>query len=395
MGLRDEMAAMAPQGQIPVTHMLPSGWQPSVTYQPGGGADVVTLGVGSPQESTWVDEVRAMGVVIPEGWTVRLVQISHDPAAWVRHVQGDDATTEAVTRRRYAVEPAKALAKVDDLLASIGKPRARAKTTSGDSAFIHCLADWQVGKEAYGMGTDEIIANVLAGLDRGIERLKIERKRRPIGTVVLAALGDLCEGSASQGGAVMLQSDLGVTEQIRVIRRLLLEHVKAYAPLVDRLIVPTAPGNHDQPHRFGGIAPRGHDSWAVDAALQVADALHLAGGYEHVEIVTPDIDDLTVTIEAAGTIIGLAHGHQMKKGQAHAWWAKQGHARARIGQADILLTGHYHHFHAETDGKRTHIQCPTADTGSPWYDQRAGGRTQAGTLTFITSNGTWTGLEIL
>ena len=110
----------------------------------------------------------------------------------------------------------------------------------------------------------------------------------------------------------MLSSDLGVTEQIRVIRRLLLEHVKAYAPLVDRLVVPSAPGNHDQPHRFGGIAPRGHDSWAVDAALQVADALHLAGGYEHVEIVTPDIDDLTVQPSALSEGIAAIGGDEVR-----------------------------------------------------------------------------------
>ena len=50
--------------------------------------------------------------------------------------------------------------------------------------------------------------------------------------------------------------------------------------------------------------------------MQVADALHLAGGYDHVQFITPDVDDLTVTVEAAGTIIGCAHGHQFRVDKA-------------------------------------------------------------------------------
>lgn len=393
MNLADALSS-APDGPQVRASNLPAGWQPSVAYMPTGGAEVVTLGIGAPDESTWTDDVRALGVSVPDGWQCRLVEVRHDPAAWVRYAQGEDATTEAVTRRRYVVEPARGSVDIDELVAAVGRPRAKVKATSGEAAFVHCLADMQVGKVAYGLGADDIVARVLRGLDIGVERLKYERKRKPIGTVVLALLGDLCEGVASQNGAVALTSDLGITEQVRVVRRLLLEHVKAYAPLVDRLVVPTAPGNHDQPHRLMGLAPKATDSWAVDVACQVGDALHLAGGYEHVEIVTPEVDDLTVTIEAGGTIIGLAHGHQIKRGQGHVWWAKQGHARHRIGGADLLLTGHFHHLRVETDGKRTWIQAGTSDPGSPWYDQRHGGRGEGGTLTLFAEGGTWHSMDV-
>lgn len=394
MGLLDEMGEAPSAGQVPVVN-LPNGWTPSVAYDPSGAVDVVTIGVGQPAESTWADEVRAMGVTIPDGWTVRLVEVRHDPAAWVRHAQGEDATTEAVTRRRYAVEPARGSVDLDELLKAIGKPRAKAKTTTGAAAYVHCMADLQIGKIAYGQGTEETIGFLLSTLDQSVERLKYERKRRPIGTVVLAMLGDLCEGNSSQGGAVLLQSDLGVTEQVRVVRRLLLEHVKAFAPLVDRVVVPTAPGNHDQPHRFGGISPKATDSWAVDVACQVADALAMAPGYDHCQIVCPEDDDLTVTIEAGDTIIGLAHGHQIKRGDGHGWWARQAHARHRIGAADLLLTGHYHHLRIENSGPKVWMQAMASDAGSPWFDQRYGGRGKAGTLTFIAQNHGFTSLEVL
>ncbi len=393
----DELANASPDGQVPAAS-LPAGWAPSVTYDPSGRAEVVTLGAGQPgDESTWSDEVRALGVDIPPGWSARLVQVSHDPKAWVRHAQGEDAVTEQVTRRKYVIEPTRLAVDVDELVAAIGKKKPAVREPVRDGwAYVHTIADWQIGKEAYGQGTEQTVGRILDGLDASVARIKREGKRRPIGTIVLASLGDLCEGVVSQNGGVALSSDLGLTEQLRVIRRLLLEHVKVLAPLADRLIVPTAPGNHDQAYRLMGMTAAATDSFAVDAAMQVADALHLAGGYDHVQFITPDVDELTVTVEAAGTILGMAHGHQFRgPDKAQDWWAKQGHARKRIGQAHILLSGHFHHLRVSDDSGRIHIGCPTVDPGSPWFDQRNGGGPNAGVLTFLTRDGGWTGLEIL
>ena len=222
----EELAAAAPDGQVP-NASLPSGWAPSVAYDPSGRAEVVVLGTGQPgDESTWAEEVRALGVEIEPGWSVRLAEIRHDPRAWVRHEQGEKATTEPVTRRRYVVEPARpASVDIDELIAGIGKKRPKPPVqTAGVQpwAFVHCIADWQVGKVAYGQGTEQTIQRILDGLEASVARIKRESKRRPIRTIVLASLGDLCEGVASQNGGVLLSSDLGVTEQLRVVRRLLL-----------------------------------------------------------------------------------------------------------------------------------------------------------------------------
>lgn len=401
MSLSDELGRLTATNsadQAP-TYSVPPSWQPSVNYDPTGRAEVVTLGTGQPgEESTWTEEVRALGVEVPPGWSVRLVEVRHDPSAWVRHGQGLDAVTESVTRRRWVVEPARGHLDVDELVASIGKKRPPVPdSVQGGWAYIHCISDWQMGKTAYGLGSDTAVQRILDALDKSLKRLKIEHKRRSVDTIVIAGLGDLCEGITSQKGAVALASDLGVTEQLRVIRRLLLEHVKAFAPLAPRVVLTSVPGNHDEPHRLLGSHPRADDSFAVDAAVQVADALQLAGGFDHVETVLPDIDDLTITIEAAGTIIGMAHGHQFRTGKAHDWWAKQGHARHRIGQAHLLLTGHYHHLRVHEESGRTWIQSPASgDPGSPWFDQKHGGVAgHGGVVTLLTREGKWTGLEIL
>ena len=396
----EDLAAASPGGQVDPGYSLPAGWSPSVTYDASGRAEVVVVGAGQPGKDAhaWAAEVRNCGVDLPPGWSARLVEIRTDPRAWVRHAQGEDAVTEPVTRRKYVVEPTRSAAvDVDELVAAIGKKRPTPAKTTGDAwAYVHAIADWQIGKEAYGQGTEQTVGRILDGLEASVARIKREGKRRPIGTIVLASLGDLCEGVVSQGGGVALSSDLGLTEQLRVIRRLLLEHVKALAPLAESLVVPTAPGNHDQAYRLMGMSAAATDSFAVDAAMQVADALHLAGGYDHVTFITPDVDDLTVTIEAEGTVIGMAHGHQFRGPEkAQDWWAKQGHARKRIGQAHILMRGHFHHLRVTDDSGRVHIQAPTVDPGSPWYDNKNGGGPQSGVLTLLTRAGHWTGLEIL
>jgi predicted phosphodiesterase len=400
MSLSDELAKFtatnsAPQAQV---SGLPSGWTPSVNYDGSGRAEVVTLGTGQPgEESTWADEVRAFGVDVPPGWSVRLVAVTTDPGAWVRHAQGEDAVTEAVTRRKYVVEPTRKLADIDELIAAIGKKRPATPAPVEDGwAYVHAVADWQIGKIAYGEGSEQSVGRILDALDQSVARIKRERKRRPVSTIVIAGLGDLCEGVTAAKGAIALQSDLGLTEQLRVVRRLLLEHVKQLAPLAERIILASAPGNHDEPHRLIGAKPRADDSFAVDAAIQVGDALALAGGYEHVEIVTPDIDDLTITVQAAGTIIGLAHGHQMRVGKAHEWWAKMGHGGHRIGAAHILLTGHYHHLRMHEEAGRLHLQAPSTDNGSPHFSHaNGGGAGHGGVVTFYTREGKWTGLELL
>ena len=76
-----------------------------------------------------------------------------------------------------------------------------------------------------------------------------ELKSRGIGQVALPQLGDCIEGIVSQGGKIAGRIDLPLTSQIRVGRRVLLEWVKLFAPLTDKLIIPVVPGNHDESTR--------------------------------------------------------------------------------------------------------------------------------------------------
>jgi hypothetical protein len=128
----------------------------------------------------------------------------------------------------------------------------------------------------------------------------------------------------------------------------------------------------------------------------VADALTLAGNYEHVTVHTPGRDELTLTLDVCGTVVGAAHGHQWRAGQAVTWWAKQSHGRQPVGDADLLLSAHLHHLRIEHTGSdKTWLQVPALESGSQWWKHRTGEWGQPGLVTALVGGGSWSGLEVL
>jgi predicted phosphodiesterase len=260
---------------------------------------------------------------------------------------------------------------------------------SGNSAFVVALGDLQLGK-ADGDGVEGTVQRFLDTTTAAVQRYKRIAKGAPI---YLLHLGDCIEGMVSQGGANTWRTTLTTTEQVRLYRRLVIEQVKALSAVTPRLVVAGVPGNHDEAHRplhtYG-------DSWAIDSLAAVRDALDLAGTYEHVTVHTPARDELTLTLDVCGTIVGLAHGHQWRAGQHVNWWAKQAHGRQDIGDAHLLLSGHLHHLRVEQTGSdKTFLQVPALESGSQWWKHRTGEWGQPGIVTAVVGGGTWRSLEVL
>lgn len=257
------------------------------------------------------------------------------------------------------------------------------------NAFVVALGDLQLGKQD-GDGVEGTVARFLASTTAAVARYRKIAKGSP---VYLFHLGDCIEGMVSQGGANTWRTTLTTTEQVRLYRRLVIEQVKAFAAVAPSLIVAGIPGNHDEAHR---PLHTYCDSWAIDSIAAVRDALELAGNYEHVTLHTPERDELTLTLDVCGTVIGAAHGHQWRAGQATTWWAKQSHGRQPIGDADLLLSAHLHHLRIEQTGSdKTWIQTPALESGSQWWKHRTGEWGQPGVVTFLAGGGSWSGLEVL
>ena len=159
-------------------------------------------------------------------------------------------------------------------------------------------------------------------------------------------------------------------------------------------MIPVGPGNHDEAERQGKAVRRYDDSWAVEGAVAVADALKMAGGYEHVSFVFPGRDELTITLDVAGTAVGFAHGHQFGRDPVK-WWSGQAHGMQPIGSATMLVAAHLHHLRVEQSGAKSFIQIPALDGGSVWWRHRTGQDAPPGMVTLLIGDGGWGDLAVL
>jgi len=148
--------------------------------------------------------------------------------------------------------------------------------------------------------------------------------------------------------------------------------------------VPVVPGNHDEPHRFLITEP--NDNWQIDIVSAVQDACADNPALQHIQFRYPSRDDSTLAIDLGGHILGMAHGHQTRNNAAK--WL-EGHALGNtpIGNSDVLLTAHYHHFIAQQIGPRLHIQIPASDGGSAWFRNSRGLDSPTGIVSFVMGDG--------
>jgi predicted phosphodiesterase len=383
MDLTDALEATAPHEEPRRARPgHPKGYEPGFEWN--GSHGHINTGPQPDRPRSWDEFIRDSGLDPDEVEVVEPVQVR----GW------DMPTSEGVVRAHYYRLTVKRRTLATDLselvkAAKRGSRKTNATVSQTDTAFLVALGDLQLGKMD-GDGVEGTVARFLDKTQAAVDRYKALKKPGPI---YLTHLGDCIEGMVSQGGANQWRTTLTVTEQVRLYRRLLIEQVKAFASITDRLVVAGIPGNHDEAnrplHTYG-------DSWAIDALSAVKDALDLAGNYEHVSIHAPARDELTLTLDVAGTIVGLAHGHQWRAGQATTWWAKQAHGRQPVGDADLLLTGHLHHLHIEQTGSdKTWVQVPALESGSQWWKHRTGEWGQPGIVTAIVGGGSWRSLEIL
>jgi predicted phosphodiesterase len=370
---------------------IPAGFEPGVEYDSTGG---VLKSVPRPAG----DE--------PDHAEL-LAEFELDPAKWritgLRRSKWQSWDGEWLESFRATFVPSSGSVQVDvqELLDIVGKWKPQNTSRKPQNAlvspvaYVVVLADTQVGK-IDGDGSEGIIKNVLHKTDLAVARLKELRKAgREIDTIYLPQLGDCIEGMNSQGGKHIWRTDLDLTSQIRVYRRLLLHMVKTFAPLADKVIVPCVPGNHDEAVRVGNsMATTYTDSFALDAASAVADALADHPDYKHVSFVFPKYDTLSVTLDMSGTVVGLIHGHQCR-GKAVEWWKNMAHGQQDIGEATLLLSGHYHHLRIEQSGRKTWIQTPALDGGSQWFENSSGQAAPAGMLTLTVGQGRWDDAKIL
>ena len=361
------------------------GWEPGVSWD-GQQGTITSTAMPADNAPDWDSILRIWGLD-PEQFSVV------EPVLF--NVWGDpQGTLNRQWKGKVVQRKAAAGADFNALLAEVKryKPK-RPAPAAGEVALLVALSDFQMGK-GEGGGSAAIVERFLAGIGEVELRWReLVKAGRPLERLVVVGLGDLFESCAGHYAMQAFQADLDRREQTTVLRRMLVKALTQWASFAPRIVVAAVPGNHGENRQQGKAFTSFGDNDDVAVMEQVAEIMRANPAYDHISFVFPK-NELTLTLDVHGTIVGLAHGHQVK-GSAESWWGKQAFGLQPIGDADILLTGHYHHLVVKQSGARTHFQAPALDGGSQWFTEQAGVVAPAGLLTLTVGPSGWDDLRVL
>lgn len=296
---------------------------------------------------------------------------------------------------------AKERADIDHLIAEIKKhkPRER-KPIVGAASLVVCAADWQVGKHD-GDGLKGLVARWLQAIDDVEIRYKeLKKMGRPIDSITVLCLGDLVEGCDGHYAIQTFTVDADRRDQVKIARRLLRDALIRWSKFAPEITVAAIGGNHGENRKNGKSFTTLNDNDDVALVESVAEIFAAnPEAYGHIRFAIPT-DELSLTVEAGTKIIGITHGHLARSGQGveaklRRWIADQTLGRNKIGDCDILVTGHYHSLKMADWGGVKWVQAPALDGGSVWWSQSTGETADTGVLTFMVSEAGITDLQLL
>lgn len=362
-------------------------------HDPNSRTITATVGAKLDTEDDWTQFVIDNGGALAPGYRVRLVEMRHNTHGWQRTQQGEDATTAGTWFYRFIVEPVVSTARIDELIELIGKKKAPKNTSSGASVFHLLAGDMQLGK-IDGDSTEGIVNRLIQSVDTAVTDFKQLRRSRSLGTVHIAFLGDCGEGNQSQNGRNMWRTELTITEQYRLFRRLMLHTIDAFAPLVDHIQLDVVNGNHDDVQRFQNT--RADDGHATESAIALSDQLAMnPAAYGHVQVFVPNKDESYITREIGTSVATMAHGHQWSRGKSMTWWAGQTFNWQAPGASQFLFHGHEHEFSIESKRDRTVFCVPTFESESTWWRHKTGDMSKRGAIVMTTNEGEFADLRIV
>jgi predicted phosphodiesterase len=381
----DSLLEPVEQNPIPNPSAKPktAQWLPGVVWD-GFEGTVTTTAIPAEESPDWDSVLRIWGLD-PENFSVVepvLFNVWGNPDGGILNRQWKGK----VVKKGAEVE------KTDysDLIEEIKKHKKSSVTPiTGDGVFCVVLADWQVGKPD-GDGLSGTVKRILDGIDAVENRIKeLRRIKRPLGRLVVLWTGDSVEGCIGHYEQQVFGVELDRRDQVKVARRLLRDALIQWSKLFDDVSVVAVAGNHGENRSNSGKSYTSlNDNDDVAIVEQVSEILGAnPEAYGHVRFAIPK-DRLSITVEAAGWILGITHGHVAKVSGAspelkmRRWLEGQSFGKQPIGDVDVLVSGHWHHLRAADWGGVMWLQAPALDGGSVWWEQMKGDRAETGVLTF-------------
>lgn len=385
----------------------PKGWEPGLVWH-GDRGEITTPALDemiNEDSEIWGELLKERGLDTNKfeivGGTLRWCSFD----GWKRDAPGDDAYSAVCYSYKAAIQvkrDVKSGPDMEELFIEARKRKPKVRNLAGSATLVVPLSDWQIGNADDG-GVKAQIESLAALPELIVDRIKRLRKvGYTIERVVLVGMGDLVEGTCNFYPDQTFTVQLDRRKQMRVVRRALVDIVMAVADNTTEVYVTAVGGNHGE-HR-GGSGGKAHtgdaDNDDVGVFEQVMEII-AASAYENVTFALPD-DELAIGVEVHGRIIGFTHGHVLKP-QANAaeavwnWWTRQAMGRfyESIADAEIVVTGHFHHFNLKQQKGRTVMVCPSLRDFGKWFGKNAGVRAEPGTLSFVVDDQGWHEIEIL
>lgn len=383
MPLAELLAAPAPPDARRARGNHPKGMEPGVRYEAGEPAEVtVQLVAIPPNEQAWREQIsKVTGLVVPEHRQVVLTDVRY----W-----GDPEDPYVYCRFRIVDRP-KDRPDLDAVaLLKRLRPRRPVKTATytGDTTLCVSWNDWQVGKLAGG-GTPALAERLDQAYDGvRVRARELRRIGRDLGHLVVLGGGDMIEGCAIFPNQVF-EIDSDRRAQIRNAVTLGLDGLDRLAPLFERVTVLVVGGNHGE-NRIRGERTNRHDNDDNAVFEHMARAAARDPRLNHVEFVIAQSEPAK-TLDVHGHILATTHGHVFGRGtgsieqRAWRWYSQQAAGRQPAGDADVLVTHHFHHYAASDWGACLWVQTPAMDGGSDWLTDRTGQSGHPGMLTWVMS----------
>lgn len=312
---------------------------------------------------------------------------------WQQRSRNDDGEFETVWLHAYKFACTHRLTSNVDIEAIVSRAKESPAVGSGQHWFVFQASDLQIGKRSRDGSTEQIVERYIDSIELAKQQFK-GLKRHGIEGIQISMPGDCVEGVVSQSSKNIWLTQETITEQLRILRRLMMHTVEEFAPLVDRVYFDVVNGNHDDAMRIQNTYPG--NGWATECAIQVADALKMNNeAFGHVQVRTPDKWSGNMTVSVGNTTVSIVHGHQWTRDKAFDWWAKQAIGNHPPGAAQLLQYGHWHEFQIKSNADRMAIGSATYDCGSDWFRDKYGGNSRRGGVVYLLDSGVPSHLSIV
>ena len=369
-----------------------SGWQPSAEFDEATGLGEIThIGTDPNYKSKFDDILREWG------FDPRYYEIDGKVRAssWNAQLKGGQVETfyafKGVVRK---INPARDewFKKLEKEISK--KKPLKKKPINNNMAYIYTMSDWQLGKDD--LGVENTLKRYDLALQRGVEQVKA---LGGVDEIYLLSMGDLTEGCYGFYDSQAFNISLTLQQQYHLARKLIMKTVDTFLPYANKIILSGVPANHGEMSRSG-------KGQVVTTRLDNSDTMHIEicgeimeqnPRYKKVEVSIPK--GFHHTLDIKGKTVAFTHGHMTAggsgpEGKIMKWWQGQMFGELPSGDAEILVTGHYHHPRMLQQGARTWFQCPSIDASID-FTARTGMWSKPGVLTFTIDKDGWDNYKIV